>query len=236
MKSAATVSRDGHLKRWALPIFMTKSNKLKVGLLLWVLAAALYIPANHYHFFIPKLLPFTQVDRIIPFWPHSVWIYISEYIYFVTVFLTCSNLLNLNKYFFSFTAQQLFSVFIFWVWPTTFPRELFPLPENLDRLTQFAFSTLRSADTPANCCPSLHVSSVLLTSFIVFDDDQRDKAPLFLIWGIAISLSTLTTKQHYVVDVITGFLLALVTYWVFHKVISYQHSQCDPPQGVQAKR
>jgi membrane-associated phospholipid phosphatase len=116
---------------------------------------------------------------------------------------------------------QTFSVLIFMLWPTVYPRHLFPLPQNLDYFTNFVFTTLRNGDSPASCCPSLHVSSVYLSSF-VFLDDQKGKFPFYFIWGTVIALSTLTTKQHYVIDVVTGLILAIATYGVFHKIVVYR--------------
>ena len=130
-------------------------------------------------------------------------------------------MVNLNKYFYSYFALQSVSVMIFYLWPTTYPRDLFPLPDDLGAITHFAFSTLRTTDTPANCCPSLHVSSVYLSTFI-FLSDQRKKFPFFFIWGTAIVFSTLTTKQHYLIDVISGFMMAVITYWIFHKYVPYK--------------
>lgn len=194
-----------------------------------LLAALLYLPANHFHLYPPQLLPFWWLDTVVPFIPETVWIYTSEYIFFIVVYITCKDMVNLNKYFYSFLVLQISSVFIFWFWPTTYPRELFPLTNDLDPLTHYVFSALRVTDTPANCCPSLHVSSVYLSSFI-FLDDQKKKFPFFFLWGTAIAVTTLTTKQHYLIDVIAGLAMALVAYWVFHKYVPYRY------RGAQAKR
>lgn len=189
-------------------------------MLLFFGAVAMYLPANHIHFFAPQLLPLFWIDRIVPFIPHTFWVYVSEYIFFAAVYITSKDMVNLNKYFYSFLVLQAVSVAIFWAWPTTYPRELFPLPPDLDPITAFSFGSLRAADSPANCCPSLHVSSVYLSCFI-FLDEQRQKFPFFFFWGTAIAASTLTTKQHYLVDVISGFFLAVATYWIFHKYVHY---------------
>jgi membrane-associated phospholipid phosphatase len=183
----------------------------------------LYLTSNHIHVFSPQYLPMSWVDSMIPFLPYTVWIYLSEYIFFVAVYVTCKDMVNLNKYFYSYLGLYAISISIFWIWPTTYPRELFPLPTSLNDLTYFAFKTLRETDTPANCCPSLHVSSVYLSSFL-FLDEQREKFPFFFLWATAIALTTLTTKQHYIIDVIIGFSMAVAYYWIFHRYVSYRPS------------
>ncbi len=210
------------MSRITLPIFLTRQNKYAVGLVAAVIAAALYLFTNHLHFLEPQLLPMWALDRAIPFVPQMVWIYISEYIFFTTVYLTCKDITNTNKYLYSFLALQTVSVLIFIFWPTTYPRDQFPLvASEMDSWTYYAFNSLRTSDSPASCCPSLHVSSVYLSAF-VFLDDQRRKFPFFFLWGTAIALSTLPTKQHYVIDVVTGFVMAVLFYWVFHRWVAYE--------------
>lgn len=211
-----------------LPLFITRKNKYPVGFALATFAAALYLTSNHFHIIEPKYLEFSWIDRVVPFLPYSVWVYISEYLFFLAVYITCKDMVNLNKYFYSFLVLQSTSVLIFWLWPTTYPRDLFPVPPDIDPITQWVFHALRTTDTPANCCPSLHVSSVYLSSFI-FLDDQKKKFPFFFLWGTAIAFSTLTTKQHYLIDVSSGFIMAIIAYWIFHKSsIKYAHMQKQP--------
>lgn len=205
----------------ALPLFLTRENKWAVGLVWFVIASFLYLTSNHFPIFTPQLLPMTPLDQAIPFLPHTVWIYISEYIFFFVIYALSKDLANANKYLYSFLGLQMISAAIFWVWPTTFPRELFPLPQDLDALTHLVFTQLRQTDSPNNCCPSLHVSSVYLASF-VFLDEQRKRFPLFFIWGTLIALSTLTTKQHYIVDVVAGLGMAMLTWWIFNRVVIYR--------------
>ncbi len=215
------------LQPYRFPLLIDKTNKNIFGIFLAVIASALYLLSNHFHFFNPQLMHLSIVDVRIPFLPYTVWIYVSEYLFFVSVYCSCQNILNLNKYFYSFLSLQTVSVFIFWLWPTTYPRELFPLPENLEKITYFIFDSLRKTDSPANCCPSLHVSSVYLSSFM-FLNEQKHKFPMFFLWGTGIALSTLTTKQHYLIDVVVGFLMSLLTFFIFQRFVHFsEHSDTE---------
>ena len=206
---------------FALPLFLTRENKYTVGFVMWILATLLYMTANHFPILTPRHLPLWWVDRAIPLIPETIWIYVSEYLFFIAIYVSAKDMVNTNKYLYSVFALQFFSVLIFWFWPTVYPREFFPLPEDIDALTFFMFTWIRTIDAPTNCCPSLHVSSVFLSTFI-FLDEQRKKFPFFFLWGTAIAASTLPTKQHYLVDVITGFLLAVIFYWIFHRLMAYR--------------
>ena len=209
-----------------LPIFLTPKTKWPVGALAGGIATAMYLLSNHIHLFEPRQLPMTWIDEAIPFLPHTLWIYTSEYYLFISVYILAKDMASVNKYLYSFMALQTVSVLIFIFWPTTFPRDAFPLPETLDDLTYHAFAFLRTADSPASCAPSLHVSSCYLSSFI-FLTEQKKKFPFFFCWATAVAITTLTTKQHYLIDVIWGFGMAILFYWIFHRWIPYRYIAGD---------
>ena len=207
-------------RTWSLPIFVDHTNKYKVGVALYLFAIVTYLSSNHIHIFEPQQLPMSWVDQAVPFIPWTVWIYISEYFLFGSVFILTRNSANLSRYVYSFFFLQATSVLIFWVWPTTFPRGDFPLGEGVDPLTYWMFDSLRSMDSPANCAPSLHVSCCYLSAFN-FLNEQKKKFPFFFIWATAVAAATLTTKQHYLIDVVLGFIMAVAFYWIFQKVVQY---------------
>lgn len=219
MNSSSAVAET--TSSWSLPLIITRKNKYSMGALLAVIATVMYMTTNHIHLFPPQLLPMGAIDRQVPFIPQTVWIYTSEYYLFLTVYLLCKDVRNLNRYAYAFLTLQSISVIIFMLWPTTYPRDQFPLPEDLDPLTYWLFSSLRETDSPASCAPSLHVSSVYLSSFM-FLNEQRRKFPFFFLWATAVAATTLTTKQHYLIDVVTGFLMSVIIYWIFGNLFSYR--------------
>ena len=205
----------------SLPVFLNRRNKYIAGAFAAIFSASIYLLSNHFPFFPPQLLPMSWFDRNIPFIPITVWIYISEYPLIIAAFIMCEDMVNTNKYLYSVLTLQVLSVLIFIVWPTTYPRESYPLPSFLDPLTHFIFNQLRGTDDPSNCAPSLHVSTVYLSSFL-FLDEKSNRFPYFFAWATAVALSTLTTKQHYVIDVFTGFLMAVCMYWFYHHIMTYR--------------
>lgn len=207
----------------SLPIFLNRENKYPIGWAACFFAAVLYMTSNHFHIFPPRLLPISWIDDSVPFLPSTIWVYGTQGPFFAAVYMTCRDMVNLNKSIYSLLALEILSVTIFWIWPTTYPRDHFPLPHDLNPATYYFFDWMRKVDDPSNCCPSLHVSGVFLASFI-FLNEQRKKFPFFFVWGCLLAASTLTTKQHYWVDVVTGFFLAVAMFWIFHRYISYRIS------------
>ena len=181
----------------------------------------LYFLTNHLHFFYPQLLPLTWIDSSIPFIPSSLWIYLSLYPMLGTSFFLARDLENLNKYLYASFFLLVASVSLFFIFPTIYPRSLFYLPGETHEFMRQAFILLRQIDSPASCCPSLHVSCTFLSSFI-FLKEQKEKFIFFFIWSLLISLSTLTTKQHYFIDVLAGFLISVFSHVIFYNFINYR--------------
>ncbi len=205
-----------------LPLFVTRENKYFVGALMYSIAYILYYVTNHFPIVDPVLLPMNWIDQNTPFMPWSVLIYTSEYFYFAFVYIMLKNEDNINQYLYSYFAAQIVACFIFIVYPVTYPRELFPIPSDLPNWLEGIWVWLRKADAPTNCLPSLHVTSVFLSAFAFITDKQKKLFWVFFIWSIMIALTTLSTKQHYFVDIVTGIALALVCYRWFHHHQKYK--------------
>lgn len=72
---------------------------------------------------------------------------------------------------------------------------------------------------PRNANPSMHVLMSWLTIIGVRMDKKMPIVPKIVIWvlAIAITISTQTLKQHYIIDVITAIVLAEVFYFWLRK-------------------
>lgn len=173
----------------------------------------LYQWTNRNHLVEPVLLSFGPVDEIMPFWPWTIWVYITEYIIFLCAYFGLRRRENVTRYFYAYMAILLFSTVVFVVYPVTFPRHDYPVTGN--SISDMALLFLRThMDEPANCLPSLHVSSCFISAFCFWPENRR-KAVWFFLWSVLVSISTMTTKQHYFVDVWTSFLLTLLAFWFF---------------------
>lgn len=204
-----------------LPYLLTQKNKYPIGILGLTFSTSLYSFTNQFQFIEPRLLPYGFLNQTIPFVPETIWIYVTHALLFICAYITAKNLENLNKFFYAFLSMQIITCAFFLFFPTVFPRELFPLDQNqMDTFTFMLFDFIHKIDTPANCFPSQHVASVYLASFI-FLNDRKKLFPIFFTWATLISISTVTTKQHYITDVPAGALVALFCYWVFYKKVKY---------------
>ncbi|NDG85302.1 MAG: phosphatase PAP2 family protein [Proteobacteria bacterium] len=186
---------------------MDRFRKITLGLGLFGLAGPLYLIPNHYPPYSPFELPLTRVDHSVPFLPATIWIYLSEYLLVFSAYLLVEDPRTLRGYLKGTLVLLLFSALVFLAFPTTYPRHLFPLPGGTDPATRFLFELQRAGDTPNNCLPSLHVATVLMAALAL--KQNKRWFPVYLLWAVLISISTLTTKQHYFWDVLSGGALAL---------------------------
>ena len=147
------------------------------------------------------LLP---LDEMIPYWPWTISIYLTLYLMYFTVSIS----LETKRY-----TQVLidlvlmtFISFIFFITITShYPR---PAPEAwAHSMWKPLIDLMVAVDAPGNTCPSLHVSTSIYLSLVM----RHEKYGIWwIIWGLLVSLSTLTLKQHFVWDWIAGVILALV--------------------------
>ena len=102
-------------------------------------------------------------------------------------------------------------VFFFVLYPTAAPRPPRVVGEGF---AVWGLRALYSSDPPYNCFPSLHVAHSFVSA-LAAHRVNRGLGVLATVCAALVALSTLFTKQHYVVDVIGGVVLALVAYLTF---------------------
>lgn len=109
---------------FALPLFLNRRNKALTGWIVALGATIVYLVSNHVHLFTPRSLPMWALDEAIPFWPQTVWIYLSEYAVIFILFMMSKDDTNANKFLYAFASLQVVCGIIFVLWPTTYPRDL----------------------------------------------------------------------------------------------------------------
>ncbi len=154
-------------------------------------------------------LPLTIVDRTLPFLPWTLLIYFSDYFFILLILLSLKKAEEFSRAFASMIIGIAISFRIFLAFPTVYPRPGLPF----DPFWSDVFLYLHFLDQPTNCFPSLHVSMTLIAAASMPAWPTRIRLTAW-IWAIAICFSTLTTKQHYVWDVIGGVAVAVASVWI----------------------
>lgn len=176
---------------------------------------ALYMLTSRVHLRPATPLPLWAVDRFIPFIGWTVWIYHTQFFFLLVGVRALKSAANISRTLYSMGLASLISFCVFFFYPTTLPR---PSVE-MEGLTAQAFRFLYSIDTDSNCFPSLHVALACLIALGVAAERAQFRASA-VIWAGLICLSTMTTKQHYFVDVIAGVCVAIVCRAVANRWLS----------------
>lgn len=177
-------------------------------LALFGLAVVLYSGyqlSNRFHLTEPHYLPLTALDYAIPFALWTVWPYFALVLLaFLPVGIGDTPLFWRTLIAFSVALTLNIAVWI--LFPTVYDRP--PMPDGND-LTTFAYRWLCSIDTPANCLPSGHITSPAIGCWAIAKVYPRYR---YLIWAVfaLLSVTILTTKQHYIYDLPAGLLTAWI--------------------------
>lgn len=153
------------------------------------------------------------IDKKIPALPYFALIYVLWFpliaIFPISLFKAAKNLYEL--YVICWITDIVISVIIYLAYPTTCTR-----PKDLENikggwmlkiLYKFSYKGL-------NCSPSMHcsISTLVLIFALTASTMPINLRIIYSTTALGIILSTLFTKQHVLVDLVTGALLALVIF------------------------
>lgn len=156
----------------------------------------------------------TNFDLRFPLIPWTIVIYIGSYLFWVVNYCICAvqDQKKCHRFFCADWIAKIIALIVFLTFPTTNIR-----PEITGNgIWDISMKLLYWVDRPDNLFPSLHC----LVSWMCWIGvrKRKDVSPIYryasLLMAIAICLSTMTTKQHVLVDVIGGVALAEICYAV----------------------
>lgn len=162
-------------------------------------------------------VPELALDRALPLEPAWSLVYGSLLLAaFLPVFVVHQQEL-VRRTINAFLAIWLFSFACFLVYPTVGSR-----PEEYagEGFAAWGLRLIYSSDHRYNCFPSLHVAQCFLAALACYRV-HRGVGGAACVWALLVGVSTLFTKQHYVLDAIAGAVIGCVAYAVFLR--SYPH-------------
>jgi membrane-associated phospholipid phosphatase len=156
-------------------------------------------------------VPELALDRVVPV--RAAWsvIYGSLFLAALLPVFVVHRQELIRRTILAFLMVWLFSYACFLAYPTIGPR---PAVVAGDDFFAWALRVIYSSDVRYNCLPSLHVAQCFLAALACYRV-HRGVGAVALVWAFLVGISTLYTKQHYVLDVIAGIILACVAYVMF---------------------
>ena len=169
--------------------------------------------------------PESAIDRTIPVIPWMVVPYMALYLYYPVTLACCPkddhSRLELIAGIQMLSVATLFCTIIFLILPAEIDmRDQIPLDVlEGDGLYSSLFNLMHTMDEPWNAWPSLHIAhSYFLTRAISrwmrirTSESTLVKIFIAIVWieFFLLSISTVTTKQHYVWDLFTGIIVGVI--------------------------
>jgi len=152
-------------------------------------------------------------ERRIPFVPFFILPYMSIDLFFIGAPFLCRTdreLLILVK---RIAVAISVAGICFLLVPMRFA---FPRP-HADGWLGALFDWFRGMDAPYNLLPSLHAALMLILVDVYFRHTRGFVRVATMVWFILIALSPVLTYQHHVIDIVGGFVLAGVCFWLFRE-------------------
>ena len=155
-----------------------------------------------------------EIDRLIPFLPWTISIYWGCYLFWgINYGLSAlQDKAERNRFFCADMLSRCVCLAFFLLLPTTLDR-----PEVTGTgIWNDLMRALYTIDAPDNLFPSIHC----LVSWLCWIGvrNRKDIPAVYrhfsLIAALAVCVSTVTTKQHVIIDIFGGVLLAELCYWV----------------------
>ncbi|HET6281600.1 MAG TPA: phosphatase PAP2 family protein [Polyangia bacterium] len=176
------------------------------GLSLAAIQTAVYFAVGHVHMQRSTTLLLTRWDDMIPLLPWTAWFYLPVY---AAIFVVALSGIR-SRALFKHAALAIVIVLVVGALghlliPAEYPRPVLH-PPYPDVSTTF-LAAVQGIDPPGNVFPSLHVAQTSLLAFLLCRD-RPIIGRVTIVMAAMLALSTLTTKQHFIADVISGYALA----------------------------
>ncbi len=187
--------------------------RVRVSMVLLIALVPLYILIPE---FIPprtRHVPELALDRALPLLASWAVIYGALYLFLILLpwFVVRQDAL-IQKTVYAYLMVWITAYIVFFVvYPTAAPR---PAKVTGEGFGMWGLRALYSSDPPYNCFPSIHVAHSFVSA-LASGRVHRRLGTIAMICAMLVAVSTLLTKQHYVVDVIAGVVLAWVAYAIF---------------------
>ena len=197
---------------------LTRPYPVSLPMVLLVLLVPLYIfiaevTATRSRLNAPEL----ELDRAWPVQPAWALVYGSLYLFLIVLpVFVVHQPEHIRRTVLAYLTVWATAYVCFLLYPTVAPRPAAVMGEGF---AVWGLRSLYSADPPFNCFPSIHVAHSFVSALTCYRI-HRGVGIAATLSAALVGVSTLYTKQHYVLDVIAGIVLAFAAYMIFLRTYS----------------
>jgi membrane-associated phospholipid phosphatase len=156
----------------------------------------------------PRIKSSIALDELIPFIPDFIIVYLSTYVFGILPFFLISGTSLFISTTMGYVIIATVSSTIHVLYPSQVQR--YEIPED-KRISRWLISWFQRICRPYGNFPSTHVAFSVMSVSTGFIVGGPVFGGIFLTWAGMIALSTLVTKQHYLLDIVVGSALGAAT-------------------------
>lgn len=201
----------------------TVKDNVRVLLPIVVLQTVFYTSMNQLQWLPARKLPLTAVDQAVPFLPWTVVPYMLLIFGGALPAFFTRHMVTLKRAIVAYVICLLIAGPIFLFFPTHCPRP--DLATLGNTWGETAYRYLTKVDTPACAFPSFHIILPTICCWIGLYERQRF-AVVFSVVMALLSVTILTTKQHYFWDLLGGFGIACAGILIACRWIPNSSEEC----------
>jgi membrane-associated phospholipid phosphatase len=155
------------------------------------------------------IVPGSFVERLIPFSPSGIWLYLLFYVYIPYTFIT-ANASKIKIMSLSFILSACISGICFVFLPSSMNYPSF----EIDDISSWCLNFVRTYDTEQNCFPSLHGSLITICTLANWDRNKKIRSYGCILLTLLMYYSIIQVRRHVFIDLAAGVVLALLA-WQF---------------------
>jgi len=198
--------------------------KLIAGVVMTTSYFSVYFLLLYHPVFPVTEMPTTAIDRSIALSPNTLLLYITLWIYIPLGSWLVSDKRELIAYSKALCSLGFLCLAVFFLWPTSVPQP------HIDVVEYPGFRILIAIDEPRNVFPCSHAAFTVFSAICIGRvlrqiGDHGVLRALNWCWCLAIIYSTMATKQHLAVDVLTGILVGVVWAGLYLRCFSWRRGQ-----------
>jgi membrane-associated phospholipid phosphatase len=182
--------------------------KWTLGAVAAAVQSSLYFGIGHLTLSRSTELLRTRLDDAIPFWPWTSWFYLPIY---AAIFIMAIGGFR-RRSMFNRALKAVALVMFLGALGHLFVRAEYPRPilsPPYPNLSYTFMAWVQRVDRPGNVFPSLHVAQTSTLAFLLCHD-RPVLGRIAVVLGALLALSTMTTKQHFIADVVSGYALTFL--------------------------
>jgi membrane-associated phospholipid phosphatase len=192
-------------------------HRLRVALLIEACLALAYLAINNVTSHLPySVNVMSRWDLAVPFVPEWVWVYNLNVVMPMLLLVFISEAKLLLEVVSGFLLIFLVAIAAFILMPvhsTELRAVIDPATTDL-ALKNVAY--YYEMDGVGNCFPSLHVAYSVYAGWWGYKLMPRWLGVPYVLLGLLITISTMTVKQHFIADVVSALLVAVLVYALHH--------------------